>query len=56
MLTQLIQSELSFFGDQIESIRHFDIATQNSIDEIESTTIVPASEVVVDEETLEKAI
>ncbi|HKM02458.1 MAG TPA: transcription-repair coupling factor [Bacilli bacterium] len=45
---------VEFFGNQIESIRHFDIATQNSIDEIESTTIVPASEVVVDEETLEK--
>ncbi len=34
---------IEFFGDQIESIRYFDVESQRSIDRIESFAIVPAS-------------
>lgn len=44
---------IEFFGDEVESIRHFDISTQNSIDEIQETTIVPASEIVLNGDELE---
>ena len=38
---------LEFFGDEIESIRTFDITTQRSIGGIEKTLILPAREVVL---------
>ena len=44
---------IEFFGDEIESIRYFDISSQNSIEEIESTTIVPASEVILNDEEID---
>lgn len=45
---------IEFFGDEIESIRYFDISSQNSISEIEETTIVPASEIVLDDQQMAK--
>ena len=33
-----------FFGDDLESLRHFDAATQRSIERIDSATLLPASE------------
>ncbi|MGE4341622.1 MAG: transcription-repair coupling factor [Bacilli bacterium] len=44
---------IEFFGDEIESIRFFDISSQNSIEEIDSTTIVPASEVILNDEEID---
>jgi len=46
-------TRIEFFDDTIESIRYFDMASQNSIEEISATTIVPASEVIIDSENLE---
>lgn len=36
-----------FFGDEIDSIRNFDISTQKSIANINTTTILPVSEFIV---------
>lgn len=41
---------IEFFGDEIESIRYFDISSQSSISEIEEMTIVPASEIIINAE------
>lgn len=43
---------IEFFDDEIESIRYFDISTQSSISELDSTTIVPASEIVLNDDEL----
>jgi len=43
---------LDFFGDEIESVRRFDPATQRSIDRIEGFTLLPASETLLDEHSV----
>jgi transcription-repair coupling factor (superfamily II helicase) len=35
---------IEFFGDEVESIRHFDITTQRSLKELDSIRILPARE------------
>ena len=37
---------IEFFGDEIESIRYFDIATQSSDERIDDVTITPANDVL----------
>lgn len=46
---------IEFFGDEIESIRHFQTATQRSIDKIPELTILPSREVVLTTESARKA-
>ncbi len=46
---------LEFFGDELESIRSFDIATQRSIGELKEALILPAREASPDKETLSTA-
>ena len=41
---------IEFFGDEIESIRLFDLATQQSIKKITDVTILPANEFLLTEE------
>lgn len=44
---------IEFYGDEIESIRFFDIASQTSVSKIDKVTILPASDILLtDEETL----
>ncbi|MEO1045102.1 MAG: transcription-repair coupling factor [Pseudomonadota bacterium] len=43
---------LDFFGDEIETIRLFDPATQRTIETIDSYQLLPASEVVLDQENI----
>ncbi len=45
-----------FFGDEIESIRRFDPATQLSIESLESVDLVPSREVLLSEETVAAAL
>jgi transcription-repair coupling factor (superfamily II helicase) len=45
---------LDFFGDEIESVRRFDPATQRSTDRIEGFTLLPASETLLDEESVRR--
>jgi transcription-repair coupling factor (superfamily II helicase) len=45
---------LDFFGDEIESVRRFDPATQRTTGRAESFTLLPASETLLDEESVKR--
>jgi transcription-repair coupling factor (superfamily II helicase) len=45
---------LDFFGDEIETMRRFDPADQRSTGKAESFTLMPASEGLLDEETIKR--
>ncbi|MGQ0661752.1 transcription-repair coupling factor [Sphingosinicella sp.] len=45
---------LDFFGDEIESVRRFDPASQRSIDRIGGFTLLPASETLLDEDSIRR--
>jgi transcription-repair coupling factor (superfamily II helicase) len=45
---------LDFFGDEIDSLRRFDPSDQRSTDTAESLTLMPASEALLDEETIRR--
>ena len=46
---------IEFFDDEIESIRYFDIAEQTSIQKIDSISILPASDMLLNEEEIKGA-
>ncbi len=46
---------IEFFDDEIESIRLFDLATQESIKKIDNTVILPASDMILTESERERA-
>jgi len=45
---------LDFFGDELDSIRAFDPATQRSTDRIAEHMLLPASEALLDEESIKR--
>jgi transcription-repair coupling factor (superfamily II helicase) len=45
---------LDFFGDEIESVRRFDPATQRTIGQVEGFTLLPASETLLDEASIKR--
>jgi len=45
---------LDFFGDEIESVRTFDATDQRSIGRIDGFTLLPASETLLDEESIKR--
>ncbi|HEX8535634.1 MAG TPA: transcription-repair coupling factor [Allosphingosinicella sp.] len=45
---------LDFFGDEIESVRRFDPATQRTTGRVEGFTLLPASETLLDEESVKR--
>lgn len=45
---------LDFFGDEIESVRRFDPADQRTVDRIDSFTLLPASEALLDEDSIKR--
>jgi transcription-repair coupling factor (superfamily II helicase) len=45
---------LDFFGDEIETMRRFDPADQRSTGKAETFTLMPASEALLDEETIKR--
>jgi transcription-repair coupling factor (superfamily II helicase) len=45
---------LDFFGDEIESLRRFDPTDQRSTDKAEGFTLMPASEALLDEDTIKR--
>ncbi|MCE5200370.1 MAG: transcription-repair coupling factor [Armatimonadota bacterium] len=47
---------IELFGDEVESIRHFDSATQRSTEKRESVLILPSREVLLDEARAAKAV
>ncbi len=46
---------LEFWGDHIESIRHFDPLSQRSLDSLEELVLIPASEVIRDEASIKRS-
>jgi transcription-repair coupling factor (superfamily II helicase) len=46
---------IELFGDEVESIRHFDSASQRSVDRIPNVLILPAREVLIDGDNSRKA-
>ncbi len=47
---------IEFFGDEVDSIRDFDIESQKSLTKFESFTIYPCREIVIDTVQIEAAI
>jgi transcription-repair coupling factor (superfamily II helicase) len=45
---------LDFFGDEIESVRAFDPADQRTISRVDSFTLLPASESLLDEDSIKR--
>jgi transcription-repair coupling factor (superfamily II helicase) len=45
---------LDFFGDEIDSLRRFDPADQRSTAKVDGFTLMPASEALLDEETIKR--
>lgn len=46
---------IELFGDEIESIRYFDLAKQTSIENIKEFTILPANDILLSEKELKSA-
>lgn len=55
-LAEDVPYRIELWGDDIDSIRLFDPASQRSIKNVDSFSIFPASEYVFDETTVEKAV
>ncbi len=47
---------VELFGDEIDSIRHFDPTSQRSFDSVETITILPAREVLLSHDIADRAI
>jgi transcription-repair coupling factor (superfamily II helicase) len=45
---------LDFFGDEIENVRRFDPADQRTIDRVEGFTLMPASEALLDDDSIKR--
>ena len=53
--TAVYPYRIELFGDEIDSIRTFNIESQRSIEKVKSIDIFPAKEVIVDEEAKKRA-
>lgn len=51
-----IPYRVEFFGDEIESIRSFNIETQRSISKVKEIEVFPAKEIIVNSEVLNSAV
>lgn len=47
---------IEFWGDEIDSIRFFDLQSQRSIEKVKEVTLYPATEMVVSKDVLEKGM
>lgn len=55
-LTQENPYRIELWGDQVESIRSFDVLSQRSIEKLESVTVYPATEFVMTGERLKAGV
>ncbi len=55
-LTEENPFRIELWGDDIEAIRSFDILSQRSLEKLESIDIYPASEIILEEEDLERGM
>ena len=49
-LTEETPFRLEFWGDEIDTIRAFDVESQRSIENVEELLVYPATEIIIDEE------
>ncbi|MCQ2087275.1 MAG: transcription-repair coupling factor [Bacilli bacterium] len=47
---------IEFFGDEIDSIRYFDIATQSSVSKVDSVEILPSSDIILSDDDYKNCI
>lgn len=52
-LTEENPFRMELWGDEVESIRSFDLLSQRSLESLEDVTIFPATEMILDEDCLE---
>nr|WP_330387279.1 transcription-repair coupling factor [[Clostridium] polysaccharolyticum] len=55
-LTEECPYRIELWDDEIDTIRSFDVESQRSIEQVEKITIYPATEIVLDSETLSKGL
>ena len=55
-LTEENPYRIELWGDEIQSIRSFDILSQRSLEKLESIEIYPASEIILDEKSMEEGL
>lgn len=55
-LTEEAPYRIELWGDEIDSIRTFDVSSQRSIEQVEELIIYPAAEVILDEERITRGI
>ena len=55
-LTEENPYRIELWGDQIDSIRSFDVLSQRSIEKLESVTIYPAAEFIMSQERLKEGV
>lgn len=55
-LTEEAPYRIELWGDEIDSIRTFDVMSQRSIERVNSVAIYPAAEIVLDNTTIQKGI
>ena len=47
---------IDFWGDEVDSIRYFDVQSQRSIEKVKSITLYPASETIIPKDLLKKGL
>ncbi len=55
-LTEECPYRIEFWDDEVDTIRSFDVESQRSIENVSKFVIYPASEIIMDEATLEKGL
>lgn len=55
-LTEDAPYRIELWGDEIDSIRTFDVMSQRSIERVSNVVIYPAAEIVLDNQTIQKGI
>ncbi|MBQ7680104.1 MAG: transcription-repair coupling factor [Butyrivibrio sp.] len=55
-LTQEYPYRIELWGDEVDSIRFFDLLSQRSIDRLESISIFPATELVLEDDRLQEGL
>ena len=55
-LTEENPYRIELWGDEVDSIRSFDVLSQRSVEKLQSIDIYPASEMILDEERLQRGL
>ena len=54
--TEEVPYRIELWDDEVDTIRSFDVESQRSIENVKEFTIYPASEIIMDEDTLEEGL